>query len=91
MMVLIRFWRSLTKRNSGVLDMIYNIFFYFNSSFGTFFFTDPDPDFSGSDPDFFWPTRIQTPKTKFDPDSDHCWWLHSKGGYLVATVCEDIW
>ena len=50
-----------------VLDMKYNIFFYFNSSFRTFFFKDPDPDFSGSDPDF-WPIRIQTQKKKLDPD-----------------------
>ena len=43
MMVLIRFCRSLTNKNSvksartPVLEH---------------FFTDPDPDFSGSDPDF---------------------------------------
>ena len=52
-----------------MLDMKYNIFFYFNSSFRTFFFTDPDPDFSGSDPDF-WPIRIRTQKKKSDPEQD---------------------
>ena len=57
MMVLIRFWRSLTKKDSvksARYDTGITFFFYSNSSFGTFFsYTDPDPgpDFSGSDPD----------------------------------------
>ena len=33
-----------------VLDMIYNIFLLY-LKFWDVFFTDPDPDFSGSDPD----------------------------------------
>ena len=40
MMVLIRFWRSLTKKDnvkSARYRMKYNIFFYFNYSFRTFF------------------------------------------------------
>ena len=45
MVVLIRFWRSLTKLTlTLVLER--------------FFFTDPYPDFSGSGPDF-WPIRTQ--------------------------------
>ena len=53
MMVLIRFWKSLTKKDSvkSARYEIYN-FFYFYLSFRTTFFTDPDPDFSGSDSDF---------------------------------------
>ena len=45
MMVLIRFWRSLNKKKQlTVLDMKYNIFFYFQS--------DLDPDSAKrSDPD----------------------------------------
>ena len=40
MMALIRFWQSLTKKDNvrtGVLDMKYYIFDYFNSSFITCF------------------------------------------------------
>ena len=58
MMVLIRFWRSRTKKDNvkTVLDMKYNTFFYLNYSFRTFFhgsgflrigsgfLADPDPD-----------------------------------------------
>ena len=39
MMVLIRFWRSLNKKDNvkrATVDMKYNIFFYFISSFRTF-------------------------------------------------------
>ena len=67
MMVLIRFWRSLSKKDS-VERAKYNIqfLFYFYSCFGTFFM-DTDPDCSGSDPDF-WPIRIRTLEKKSDPD-----------------------
>ena len=43
MMVLIRFWRSLTKKDR-VKSSRYEIshFFYFNSRLRTFFYTDPD-------------------------------------------------
>ena len=38
MMVLIRFWRRRTKKTAlRVLEMKYNIFFYFYSRFRTFF------------------------------------------------------
>ena len=58
MMVLIRFLRSLQKRQVFImLDMKYNIFLIFYPSFRTFFFL-ADPDFSGQDKDFR-PIRIR--------------------------------
>ena len=43
-----------------------NIFFYFNSNFRTFFFKDPDPEFSGSNPDFL---ADPDSEKKADPDT----------------------
>ena len=59
MMFLIRFWRSLTKKDS-VESAKYDIQIFSSrtSVFGRFF-TDPDRVFSGSDPDF-WSIRIRT-------------------------------
>ena len=53
MLFLIRFWSSLTKKDS-VESAKYEItkFSTCTNSFRAFFFMDPDPDFSGSDPDF---------------------------------------
>ena len=48
MMVLIRFWRSLIKKDS-VESAKYEFFSTFTPVLGLFF-TDLDPDFSGSDP-----------------------------------------
>ena len=68
MMVLTRFWRSLTKKDVlRVLDMNYklkNNNFYRYPSFRAFIH---GPGFSGSDPDF-WPIRIRTQKIKSDPN-----------------------
>ena len=66
-MVLIRFWRSLTKKDSVEIAN-YEIQFLttLTSVFGRFF-TDPDPDFSGSDPDF-WTIWIRTQGKKSNPD-----------------------
>ena len=86
MIVLIGFgiWRKLTKKESVKIaryeiPVPYKIFFYFNSSFRTVFFTDPD--FCGSDPDF-WPIRIRTQKENLirireekNPDPKHCFFL----------------
>ena len=68
MMVLIRFWKSLTKKGN-VKSAIYEIYYFFllEPQFQDVFVTDPDPDFSGSDADF-WPTRIRTQNKKADPD-----------------------
>ena len=65
MMVLIRFWRSLAKKE-GVESAKYEKQFLstFTPVLGRFF-TDPDPDFSGSDPDF---RPIRTQEKKSDPD-----------------------
>ena len=49
MMVLIRLWRSLTKKEKRVLNMKYNFFLLLLQFYDVFFV---DPDFSGSDPDF---------------------------------------
>ena len=69
MKVLIRFWRSLTKKDSFESAEYEIQFFLLLLQFFDVFFTDPDPDFSGSDTDF-WPIwiRIQTQEKKFDPD-----------------------
>ena len=61
----IRFWRNLNKKDS-VESAKYDIQFCFTctNSFWHFFMDpDPDPNFSGSDPDF-WPIRIRTPTGK---------------------------
>ena len=41
-----------------VLNMKYNFFYYRITPVYDVFFTDSDPDFSGSDPEF-WPIRIR--------------------------------
>ena len=70
MMVWIRFWRSLTKKDS-VESAKYEIIFSISTPVLGRFFKEPDPyqDFSGSDPEF-WPIQIQirTQEKKSDPD-----------------------
>ena len=77
MMFLIRFWRSLTKKDS-VESAKYEmqIFSFCTSVFGqgVFFFTDPD--FSGSDPKF-WPMDPDSGKKadldpEKNPNAKHC-------------------
>ena len=48
--------------------MIYNIFSNLTQVWDVFLM-DPDPDFSGSDHDF-WPIRIRTQKKNSDPDTE---------------------
>ena len=101
MMVLIRFWRSLTKKTMlRELDMKYNIFFYFNFSFRTFFhgsgfirigpefLADPDPDSEKkSDPDPGKKTRTQnTEKYSFkaSPPSQNKSLVMKKASYKTS-------
>ena len=68
---LIRFWRSLTKKDS-VKSARYEIPITFFSTFTLvlerFFLKETGSGFFGSDP-VIWPIRIRTQKKKSDPDS----------------------
>ena len=71
MTALIRFWRSLTKKDS-VKSARYEIehFFYFNSSFSTFFSQIRIFGRSGTGLRKKSLIRIRTQKKKSDPDPD---------------------